>query len=96
MVEVYCLIMRPVSTHVLEYSFVVAPVVSLGHLSTAALAAATLGSMMASITGFSIVQGFVSCLDTLLPGAWTSKNPELVGLWSQRVAIVMALTLLVC
>ncbi|KAF8582562.1 multidrug/Oligosaccharidyl-lipid/Polysaccharide flippase [Ramaria rubella] len=76
-------------THVLEYSFVVASVVSIGHLSTTALAASTLGSMTASVTGLSIIQGFVSCLDTLLPGAWTSSHPELVGLWSQRMAVVM-------
>ena len=41
--------------------------------------------MTASVTGFSIMQGFVSSLDTLLPSAWTSSNPQLVGLWCQRV-----------
>ncbi|KAF8582566.1 multidrug/Oligosaccharidyl-lipid/Polysaccharide flippase [Ramaria rubella] len=76
-------------TSVLEHSFVIASVVSLGHLSTTALAASMLGSMTASVTGLSILQGFVSCLDTLLPGAWTSSHPELVGLWSQRMAIVL-------
>ncbi|KAF8531340.1 mate-domain-containing protein [Gautieria morchelliformis] len=81
-------------THVLEYSLVVASVLSIGHISTTALAASTLGSMTASVTGFSIVQGFVSCLDTLLPGAWTSSHPELVGLWSQRMAVIMACMLI--
>lgn len=69
---------------------------SIGHISTTALAASTLGSMTASVTGLSIVQGFVSCLDTLLPGAWTSSHPELVGLWSQRMAVIMAVILIVC
>jgi MATE family multidrug resistance protein len=64
---------------------VVASVVSIGHLSTTALAAATLGSMTASVTGFSIIMGFVSTLDTMLPSAWTSDEPRLVGLWSQRM-----------
>lgn len=50
-----------------------------------ALAASTLGSMTASVTGFSIIQGFTSTLDTMLPGAWTSSQPQLVGLWSQRM-----------
>ena len=72
-------------THILEYSLVIASVVSIGHLSTTALAASTLGSMTASVTGYSIVQGFASTLDTLLPSAWTSSHPELVGLWSQRM-----------
>lgn len=57
---------------------------SVGHLSTTALAAATLASMTASVTGFSIAQGLTSALDTLLPAAWTSSHPEFVGLWAQR------------
>ncbi|KZT68931.1 MATE efflux family protein [Daedalea quercina L-15889] len=80
-------------THVLEYSLVIASVVSIGHLSTTALAASTLGSMTASVTGFSIIQGFASTLDTMLPGAWTSSQPRLVGLWAQRMAVVMAAVL---
>ncbi|KAH9017086.1 MATE efflux family protein [Lactarius deliciosus] len=77
-------------THLLEYSLVVASVVSIGHLSTVALAASTLGMMTASVTGYSIIQGLSSTLDTMLPSAWTSPNPQLVGLWSQRMAVVMA------
>ncbi|OBZ77896.1 hypothetical protein A0H81_02054 [Grifola frondosa] len=37
-------------THLFEYSLVIASVVSIGHLSTNALAASTLGSMTASVT----------------------------------------------
>ncbi|KAI9510175.1 MATE efflux family protein [Russula earlei] len=77
-------------THLLEYSLVVASVVSIGHLSTVALAASTLGTMTASVTGYSIVQGLASTLDTMLPGAWTSPQPHLVGLWTQRMAVVMS------
>jgi MATE family multidrug resistance protein len=82
-------------THLLEYTLVVASVVSIGHLSTNALAAITLGSMTASVTGFSVIQGFTSALDTMLPSAWTSDQPELVGLWSQRMGVVMAFCLVV-
>ncbi|PIL27343.1 transporter [Ganoderma sinense ZZ0214-1] len=80
-------------THLFEYSLVVASVISIGHLSTTALAASTLGSMTASVSGFSIIQGFASTLDTMLPSAWTSSQPQLVGLWSQRMAVVMAAAL---
>ncbi|KAF8839681.1 MATE efflux family protein [Paxillus ammoniavirescens] len=73
-------------THLFEYSFILASVVSIGHLSTLALAAATLGSMTASVTGYSIVQGLASTLDTLLPPAWTSDRPYMVGLWTQRMS----------
>lgn len=64
---------------------VVIPVIFIGHYSTAALGAITLGSMFATITGFSIIQGFISALDSLLPGTWTSNQPELVGMWTQRM-----------
>lgn len=73
----------------MEYSLVIASVISIGHISTTALAAATLGSMTASVTGFSIIQGFTSALDTMLPSAWTSSQPNLVGLWSQRIGKFM-------
>jgi MATE family multidrug resistance protein len=83
------------STHLLEYSLVIASVVSVGHLSTEGLAASTLGSMTASVSGLSIVQGFASALDSLLPQAWTSDRPENVGLWTQRMVVVMALLCMV-
>ncbi|EGO03410.1 hypothetical protein SERLA73DRAFT_174879 [Serpula lacrymans var. lacrymans S7.3] len=81
-------------THLFEYSLIMASVVSIGHLSTTALAAATLGSMTANVSGYSIFQGFASTLDTMLPGAWTSSQPQLVGLWSQRMGVVMGATLI--
>lgn len=81
-------------THLLEYSLVIASVVSIGHLSTEGLAASTLGSMTASVSGLSIVQGFASALDSLLPQAWTSERPENVGLWTQRMVVVMSITII--
>lgn len=41
--------------------------------------------MTASVTGYSIIQGLASTLDTMLPSAWTSPQPQLVGLWTQRM-----------
>ncbi|KAI0674131.1 MATE efflux family protein [Trametes maxima] len=82
------------ATHLFEYSLVIASVISIGHLSTTALAASTLGSMTASVSGFSIIQGFASTLDTMLPSAWTSSQPRLVGLWAQRMGVVMAAALI--
>ena len=78
-------------THLLEYSLNIASVISIGHISTVALAACSLGNMTAGVTGFSIVQGFASALDTLLPSAWTSGNPQLVGLWLQRMLLLVTL-----
>lgn len=71
----------------MEYSLIMASVISIGHLSTTALAATSLGYMTASVSGFSVIQGFTSALDTILPPAWTSSQPKLVGLWVQRMSI---------
>ena len=60
-------------------------VVSIGHISTTALAAISLGSMTASVSGYSVISGLTSALDTVLPSAWTSNEPQLVGLWAQRM-----------
>lgn len=74
------------STHILDYSLIFVSVISIGHLSTKSLAAISLGSMTASVTGLSIIQGLASALDTVLPSAWTSPQPHLVGLWAQRMS----------
>ncbi|KAK1227645.1 ethionine resistance protein [Marasmius sp. AFHP31] len=81
-------------THLLEFTLVIASVLTIGHLSTKALAAITLGSMTANVTGLSIIQGFTSALDTVLPSAWTSPQPHLVGLWAQRMGVVIAVVLI--
>ncbi|KAL0575224.1 ethionine resistance protein [Marasmius crinis-equi] len=81
-------------THLLEFTLVIASVLTIGHLSTKALAAITLGSMTANVTGLSIIQGFTSALDTVLPSAWTSSQPHLVGLWAQRMGVVIAVAII--
>ncbi|CAE6417067.1 hypothetical protein ACGC1H_002203 [Rhizoctonia solani] len=81
-------------TQILEYSLMVASIISIGHISTEALAASTLGSMTASVSGLSIIHGFASALDSLLPQAWTSDRPQNVGLWTQRMTVLMALILI--
>ncbi|KAG6835718.1 hypothetical protein H0H93_015378 [Arthromyces matolae] len=74
----------------LEYSMVAVNLISLGHLSTTALAGASLGTLTAGVTGFSMLHGLASGLETVLPAAFTSSQPQLVGLWTQRMAVVMA------
>ncbi|RXK35738.1 MATE family multidrug resistance protein [Tremella mesenterica] len=73
-------------TQIAEWSLVLASVVSIGHLGTTELAAASLASMTASVSCFSILQGLATALDTLLPAAWTSSDPSRVGLWTQRIS----------
>ncbi|PWN53420.1 MATE efflux family protein, partial [Violaceomyces palustris] len=76
-------------THLLELSLSVVSVFSLGHLGTLELAAASLSSMTANVSGFSVISGFISALDTILPSAYT-QQPKSVGLWTQRMGVVLA------
>ncbi|KAB5592881.1 MATE efflux family protein [Ceratobasidium theobromae] len=78
----------------LESSFSVVSVISIGRLSTKMLAGSALGSLTVLVTGTSMVQGFVSALDSLLPQAWTSGNPTHVGLWAQRMLILLCLLII--
>ncbi|KAG6907804.1 hypothetical protein DXG01_007343 [Tephrocybe rancida] len=75
-------------SQILEYSMSIVNIVSIGHLSTTALAAISLGSMASAVTGFSVLNGLASGLETVLPTAFTSSEPQLVGLWTQRMARV--------
>ncbi|PWN32367.1 MATE efflux family protein [Meira miltonrushii] len=75
--------------HLLELSLNVVSVFSLGHLGTNELAAASLSSMTANVTGYSILAGFISALDSILPGAYTSQ-PKMVGLYTQRMLVIVA------
>lgn len=83
----------PISaTHLLELSLSVVSIFSLGHLGTVELAAASLAGMTANVTGFSVISGLITALDTLLPASYTSR-PELMGLWTQRVGVILLMTL---
>lgn len=77
-------------TQLAEYSLALASVISIGHLGTKDLAASSLANMTAAVSCYSIVQGIATALDTLLPAAWTSCDPSRVGLWTQRMFVVMS------
>ncbi|KAG9105962.1 hypothetical protein FRC07_009039, partial [Ceratobasidium sp. 392] len=79
-----------ICTMLIEYSFIVTSVVTIGHLSTEMLAGAALGEITAGVTGLSVVQGFACALDSLLPQAWTGEHPSHVGLWTQRMMVLMS------
>lgn len=67
-------------TFLLQNSFSLASIYSVGHLGKAPLAGITLGSMTANITGFAAIQGLTTCLDTLCSQAYGAGKYGLVGL----------------
>jgi len=50
--------------------------------------------MTANISGLSVIQGMSCALDTVLPSAWTSDQPQIVGLWTQRMVVLQLIVLI--
>lgn len=76
-------------TFLLQYSLNVASVFSVGRLGSAELAAVSLSTMTANITGYSIIQGVSTCLDTLCAQAYGRKDYNTVGLYLVRCTILL-------
>ena len=74
-----------VLTFLLQYSLTVASVFTVGHLGKVELAAVSLASMTANVTGYAIYQGLATSLDTLCAQAYGSGRKKLVGLQTQRM-----------
>lgn len=88
-----------VVTFLLESSFPTVSVFSVGHLGATELAAASLGSMTANISGYATIQGIATALDTLCPQAFGASKYHLVGSYVQKcialTAVVMVPILLI-
>lgn len=78
----------------LEFCFSLVPIIFISHLSTNALAAVNLASTIADLSGESILSGLSCALDTLLPTTWASSHPQLMGLWAQRMYVVLSIALI--
>lgn len=80
-----------VITFLLQYSLTVASVFSVGRLGSTELAAVSLSSMTANISGYAIIQGVSTCLDTLCAQAYGRKDYNTVGLHFVRCTYLLLL-----
>ncbi|KAF7559873.1 hypothetical protein G7046_g4296 [Stylonectria norvegica] len=80
-----------IATYLLQYSFSVVTTIVAGQLSTDDLAAASLGVTTSNIVGFAIFEGMATALDTLCAQAYGSGDVKRVGLYVQRMILLMAL-----
>ncbi|TVU32467.1 hypothetical protein EJB05_24198 [Eragrostis curvula] len=62
-----------------------------GHLGELALAGASLATSFAGATGFYLMMGMSSCLDTLCGQAFGAEQHRLVGVYKQRAMLVLGL-----
>ncbi|XP_048543249.1 protein DETOXIFICATION 16-like [Triticum urartu] len=63
-----------------------------GHLGELPLAGASLANSVASVTGFSIIIGMATALDTLCGQAYGARQHHLLGVYKQRAMVVLGLT----
>lgn len=83
-----------VITFLLENSLSTVSVFTVGHLGAVELAAVSMGSMTANITGYATIQGISTALDTLCPQAFGAKKYHLVGDYMQKCILFTSVLML--
>ncbi|KAF9962304.1 hypothetical protein BGZ65_009341 [Modicella reniformis] len=83
-----------VLTYALQNSMQLASLVSLGHMGSLELAACSLASMFAAVTGWSVSLGAATALDTLCSQSYTSHHPHTIGLHLQRSILILMIFLI--
>lgn len=66
-------------------------VMFVGHLGELALSSASIATSFAGVTGFSLLSGMASSLDTLCGQAFGAKQYYLLGIYKQRAMFVLTL-----
>ncbi|XP_037463112.1 protein DETOXIFICATION 16-like [Triticum dicoccoides] len=64
-------------------------VMFVGHLGELALSSASIATSFAGVTGFSLLSGMSSSLDTLCGQAFGAKQHHLLGIYKQRAILVL-------
>ncbi|GJN37135.1 hypothetical protein PR202_gb26060 [Eleusine coracana subsp. coracana] len=70
-------------------------VMFVGHLGELALSSASIATSFAGVTGFSLLAGMASSLDTLCGQAFGAKQYYLLGIYKQRAIFVLTLVSIV-
>ncbi|KAG6627572.1 hypothetical protein I3843_15G117500 [Carya illinoinensis] len=80
-----------ISVSLLQYSLQVISVMFVGHLGELALSGASMATSFASVTGFSLLMGMASALDTFCGQAYGAKQYHIMGIHMQRAMFVLFL-----
>eukprot|EP00250_Pteridium_aquilinum_P021820 c25236_g2_i1 orf=50-1498(+) len=75
--------------NLLQFSVQTMSVMFVGHISELALSSSSLATSITNVTGFSLLNGMASALDTLCGQAYGAKQYRLLGLYLQRALIVL-------
>lgn len=80
-----------ISVSLLQYCLQVISVMFVGHLGELALAGASMATSFASVTGFSMLMGMASALDTLCGQSYGAKQYHMLGIHMQRAMLILLL-----
>uniref|UniRef100_A0ACD5WKN5 Uncharacterized protein n=1 Tax=Avena sativa TaxID=4498 RepID=A0ACD5WKN5_AVESA len=80
-----------VASGILQCALQLVSVMFVGHLGELPLAGASLATSLANVTGFSLLVGMSSALDTLCGQAFGAGQHHLLGVYKQRATLVLAL-----
>ncbi|KAJ1437823.1 Multi antimicrobial extrusion protein [Sesbania bispinosa] len=78
-----------VSVSVLNYCLQIISVMFVGHLGELPLSAASMATSFASVTGFSLLVGMASALDTLCGQSYGAKQHHMLGIHMQRAMLIL-------
>ncbi|GLU12951.1 hypothetical protein SLE2022_296040 [Rubroshorea leprosula] len=78
-----------VSVGLLWYSLQMISVMFVGHLGELPLSGASMATSFASVTGFSLLVGMASALDTLCGQSYGAKQYHMLGIHMQRAMLVL-------
>jgi MATE family multidrug resistance protein len=80
-----------VASCVLQNVVNMASVMFVGHLGELPLAGASLATSLANVTGYSLVTGMATALDTLCGQAFGARQHRMLGVYKQRAMVVLGL-----
>ncbi|MQM17541.1 hypothetical protein Taro_050509 [Colocasia esculenta] len=86
-----CLAGPLVAVSLLQYCLQVISLMFVGHLGELALSGASMATSFANVTGFSLLLGMGSALDTLCGQAYGAKQYYMLGIHMQRAMLVLLL-----
>ncbi|KAK7269830.1 hypothetical protein RIF29_22588 [Crotalaria pallida] len=78
-----------IAVSLLQYSLQMISIMFVGHLGKLPLSGVSLGNSFASVTGYSVLLGMGSALETLCGQAYGAKQYHMLGIHTQRAMLVL-------
>nr|XP_010319397.2 protein DETOXIFICATION 16-like [Solanum lycopersicum] len=78
-----------IAVNILQYCLQVISIMFVGHLGELSLSGASMATSFASVTGFSVLLGMGSALETLCGQAYGAKQHHMLGIYTQRAMLVL-------